>query len=73
MNFVFIMIHIYEFYFVLEVSRHKLITSFGIPCPRPNYEGDFFCAFVNYHRYHHVAIPKSCSGLKACKQAVNTC
>jgi len=54
MNFVFIMIHIHEFYFVLEVSRHKLTTSFDIPCPRPNYEGDFFCAVVNYHIYHQM-------------------
>ena len=47
MNFVFVMIHIHEFYFVLEVSRHQLTTSIDIPCPRPNYEGEVFMCSVD--------------------------
>jgi len=73
MNFVFIMIHIREFYVVLKVSRHQLTTSFDIPCLRPNYEGDFLCSCELSQIPSNVAIPESCSGLTACKQAVDTC
>jgi hypothetical protein len=66
MNFVFIVIHIHEFYFVSKVSRHQVTTSFDIPCPRPNYEEEVFCAVVNFHRYHQMLqYPKSVVDLQS--------